>query len=514
MPTRPASLALALLLALLLALPAPRPAAAAGLADSPRVAERLALFELWLGDQMDSVHQPGLSVAIVVDRELVWARGFGFADLAARRPAAPDTVYRLGSISKTFTAVAVLQLRDAGKLRLDDPVKAHLPWFEYRDRFPDGPRITVWNLLTHTSGLPRDAAFPYWTDRQFPTREQLIAGLREQEIVYEPGTHYKYSNLGLALAGEVVAAVSGESYADYLRAHVLAPLGMKSTFVETAQVPAERLATGYLARLPDGTWPVAPPTDARALTPSANLSSTVEDLARFVAAQFPRSGPEAGPLLSAATLREMHRVQWLDPDWSSGRGLGFAVWRQGARTLVGHGGWVAGHRAQIAFDPQTKVGVVVLTNGDEGGPGEAVRQLFELVAPALEKATASEPPAAPTAPTASTAPTAPGTDLARLALYTGAYHTPWGERSDVLVVDGELAIYDHSHPPTRDPLGSLTRLAADGEHAFRMTDDGNGERVVFELRPDGRVDRVKQGENYLYPEGCGEIGADLRCSWE
>jgi CubicO group peptidase (beta-lactamase class C family) len=527
LPTRLAPVLLAALAIGLTATAVPGPAAA-GPADDPRVAGRLALLELWIGDQMEALDQPGLSIGIVAGGELVWARGFGFADLATRRPAAPDTVYRIGSISKTFTATAAMQLRDAGRLRLDDPVAAHLPWLAYRDRFPDGPRITVWNLLTHTSGLPRDAAVPYWTDRRFPDREQLTTALRDQEILYEPGTHYLYSNLGLALAGEVVAVAAGRPYAEVVREGIFEPLGMTSTYVELP--PAGRLATGYLARLPDGAWPPAPPTDAAAISPAANLSSTVEDLARYVAGQL-----EGGPLLSAPALREMHRVHWLADDWSSGRGLGFSVWRQGDRTLVGHAGWVAGHRGQVAFDPATGSGVVVLTNCDGGGPGDYVRQAFAVAVPALEAVTGgaetSEKPSAGTMQDAgrdeelgaatdrgvATAPGPPGAASRRagdLARYTGAYHTPFGELSDFLVVDGGLAIYDHGHPPTRDPLGSLTELAADGEHRFRMTgDNGHGERVVFELRPDGRVARVQVAENFLYPADCGEVGPDLQCTW-
>jgi hypothetical protein len=140
-------------------------------------------------------------------------------------------------------------------------------------------------------------------------------------------------------------------------------------------------------------------------------------------------------------------------------------------------------------------------------PGDATRDEELGAAPGTDPATAP----------AGTAPGPPGTAggaAADLARYTGAYHTPFGELSDFLVVDGGLAIYDHGHPPTRDPLGSLTELAPDGEHRFRMTgDNGHGEWVVFELRPDGRVARVQVAENFLYPADCGEVGPDLQCTW-
>lgn len=473
---------------------------AAPVAEDPAVASRLKLFEIWVEEQRAHLDQPAVAVGIVHDQELVWARGFGTADLAAGRPATPDTVFRLGSVSKTFTATALLQLRDAGELSLDDPVRRHLPWFGYRGPSPEGPEITVRHLLTHTAGLPREAPLPYWTDREFPTRAELEAAVREGVGLFEPGEGYEYSNLGIALAGEVVAAASGMPWAEYVRRHVLDPLGMESTSAAGPRAPPERLAAGYLTRGPDGAPPLAPPTLSRALAPAAEMSSTVEDLARFVSAHLRDAGDSGPAVLAPRTLREMHRVHWLAPSWQSGRGLGFGVWRHDGRTLVGHAGWVAGHRSQIAFDPETEVGVVVLTNSDEGGPGSYVRQAFDLVAPAIEKATADEPevPAAE--------------DPERFA---GTYHTPWGEVTDVLVVDGRLVTYDRSRPPVEDVEGSLTKLVPEGPpNVFRIeTDDDTGPLVVFELLEDGRVARIKVGENYLFPEGCGRIGPDLRCTW-
>lgn len=474
----------------------------APLAAYPSLAGRLALFEIWVEQQRRHLDQPGVSIGVVHDQELVWAKGFGLADLAAGRPATPATVYRIGSITKTFTATALLQLRDAGRLSLDDPVRRHLPWFGVRGPSPEGPEITVRHLLTHTAGLPRDAPLPYWTDREFPTREALAEAVREGVALFEPGAGYEYSNLGIALAGEVIAAASGMPWVEYVERHVLAPLGMASTSAAGPRAPPERLATGYLTRPADtespASPPLAPPTVSRALAPAAEMSSTVEDLARYVSAHLAGPGATGSALLSPATRREMHRVHWLSPSWTSGRGLGFSVWRQGDRTLVGHGGWVAGHRGQIAFDPQSRVGVVVLTNSDQGGPSSYVRQAFELLAPAIEALTApaTEVPAAE--------------DPERFA---GTYSTPWGEVTDVLVLDGGLVLYDRGHPPAEDVEGSLTKLIPEGGTAFRVaSDDGTGARVVFDLE-EGRVVRVKVGENYLYPLDCGRLGPGLRCTW-
>lgn len=467
--------------------------------EDPAVAANLRLYEIWVRERMTYYHQPAVSIGVVQDQDLVWARGFGYRDAERKLPATPETVYRIASITKTFTATAIMQLRDAGKLNLDDPLRKHLPWLEYRDTFPDAPAITIEHLLTHTSGLPREADFPYWTDRDFPTRDEMIAALETQESVFEPATRYKYSNLGLALAGEVVTAVSGETYAEYIQGHILSPLGMRSTAVRTEDIDREKLATGYEIRRPDEDQPVAEETDSRALTPAANMSSNVEDLARFVSLQFRTGAAANSRILKGSTLHEMHRVHWLSDDWSSGRGLGFSVWRQGERTLIGHGGWVAGHRTQIAFDPDAKIGVIVLTNSDEGGPGAYVRQAFELLAPAIERAAAKKK-------TQST--------VENPQRYVGTYHDPSGWLTDVLLLEGGLVMYSHSYPPSNDPKDDLVELTPVAEHTFRMTgENGNGELVVFEMKPDGKVARAKVGANYIFPEGCGPIDESLRCSW-
>src|SRR5262245_29690720 len=190
------------------------------LAQHPEVQSAIRLLEAWIDSQMAYRGLPGMSLGIVHDQDLIWSRGFGFADVERKVPAAPDTVYRIASISKLFTSTAILQLRDRGRLRLDDPVAAHLPWFGLKDHDPEAPAITIGHLLTHTSGLPRESAFPYWTDFHFPTRDQVIETLPQQEVVYPPDTSWKYSNLALTLAGEVVVAASGEAYEEYVRSRI------------------------------------------------------------------------------------------------------------------------------------------------------------------------------------------------------------------------------------------------------------------------------------------------------
>ena len=214
----------------------------------------LRLLEAWIESRMAYRQQPGLSAGIVHDQELVWSKGFGWRDPENRSPATPQTLYRIASITKLFTATAVLQLRDEGRLQLDDPVAQHLSWFKIKSRFEDAPAVTIRHLLTHTSGLPREAAFPYWTDFEFPTREQMIEALPGQEAAFPPDTQWKYSNLALALACYIVAAFSVEAYEAYIHRHILYPLGMKYTNRTLCVFPRSRSGAGtrYPVVLSDG----------------------------------------------------------------------------------------------------------------------------------------------------------------------------------------------------------------------------------------------------------------------
>ena len=197
----------------------PSVAGSQSLRDNPRVASALNLLEVWLDAQCAYEQIPGISMGVVHDQELLWSQGFGYSDLERETPATPRTIYSICSISKLFTSIAVLQLRDQGLLRLEDPVSKHLPWFTIKQIHPDGPVVTVRGILTHSSGLPRESDFPYWSapDFKFPTREQIVARLSIQETLYPADTYFQYSNLGLTLVGEIVAQVSGKPYAEYVK---------------------------------------------------------------------------------------------------------------------------------------------------------------------------------------------------------------------------------------------------------------------------------------------------------
>lgn len=159
------------------------------------VQDQIKLTKLWITEIMDYYRIPGLAAGIIDGDSLVWAKGFGYANLESRKKVIPTTLFRMASVTKLFTSTAIMQLRDAGKLKLDDPVAKYLDWFELKSDFKNAPPVTIRHLLTHTSGIPRESAFPYWTDHKFPTREEMIRALKDQKAVFYPETKWKYSNL-------------------------------------------------------------------------------------------------------------------------------------------------------------------------------------------------------------------------------------------------------------------------------------------------------------------------------
>ena len=181
-----------------------------------QVKEAIALFEIWLEAQRDYYQLPGLTMAVVYDQETIWSGGYGYANPFKQISSSKTTIHSICSISKLFTAIAVMQLRDQGKLRIDDPLSKHLPWFNIENTYPEWGMATIRNILTHSSGLPRESDYPYWTgpDFPFPSSEKIVKKLSNQETLYPADKYFQYSNLGLSLAGEVVAAVSGVPFND------------------------------------------------------------------------------------------------------------------------------------------------------------------------------------------------------------------------------------------------------------------------------------------------------------
>lgn len=450
--------------------------AASSPADDPEVKAQIGLFSAWLEGQIAIRGLPGAVVGVVSDQDLVWAKGFGLADVDAGRPMELDTRFRMASHSKLFTATAIMQLREQGKVRLDDPVTDYLPWFTFRKAEPDDPPVTIEHLLTHGSGLPREAG-PHWSDLDFPTADEVRELMPERRAPFSPELRWKYSNLAYTIAGMIVEQVSGMSWADYLQENIFDPLGMSASSVDRED---PKLATGYGIRMPDGSRQVFAFVDARGMAAATGLTSTVEDMARFVSAQF-RTGSRGGDrILSTASLREMHRVRMLESTWTRGQGIGFSVRRIDDELYVGHGGGYPGYTTNTMIHLDSKVGVIVLTNTNDSNPSHIAEQLMKTVGEAVAEATKPAPETVAWDPA--------------WERFAGTYLSRGGE-TRVLVMNERLVMMDPWARDIEDPI----ELEPVGDGTFRMiapTGGGPIGEIVRFVEDDGEVVRMIRGDSY------------------
>jgi CubicO group peptidase (beta-lactamase class C family) len=308
---------------------------------------------------------PSVAAAVVRDGEVVFSEAVGIAEPG--RDATSDDQYRIGSISKTFCAAAVMQLRDAGALGLDDPLTVYVP------ESAEGPSLR--RLLSHASGLEREPKGDIWETLVPPTRDEFLAQLPGVENVLEPGRRFHYSNLGFALLGEVVRRVSGQPYEDYVDERILGPLGMERTTWHAA----EPCARGYFVDPYDERLRPESDMEPGATQSVGGLWSTVGDLARWAAFL---ADPDPA-VLKPETVDEMASVQVMaDPGWRTGYGLGLQLWRDGDRVYAGHGGAMPGFLAGLAVVRGDKAGAAVLTNTSADARPEPLA--MKLVAKSLE----------------------------------------------------------------------------------------------------------------------------------
>jgi CubicO group peptidase (beta-lactamase class C family) len=304
---------------------------------------------------------PSVTAAVVRDGELVWETAVGAADVREGRDATPDTQYRLGSITKTFTAAAVMQLRDAGLLDLEDTLDRHVEGAAHAP--------TLRRLLSHTSGLQRETHDDAWLNARFAPVPELLETLGEAEQVLPAGARFHYSNLAFALLGIVVERVAGTPYREYVQQRLLGPLGLERTGFDALE-PA---ATGYLVQpYVEGVWDEAP-VETGAWIAAGQMWGTVRDMARW--ASFLADPDEA--VLAKKSVEEMRTVQTIDDHvrWTGGYGLGLMLLRDGERILAGHGGSMPGFIAGVYVSPTDKIGTAVLTNSSTAALGDLLKKL-------------------------------------------------------------------------------------------------------------------------------------------
>jgi CubicO group peptidase (beta-lactamase class C family) len=327
-----------------------------------------------------------ITVGVIAGSQLVWTRSVGFADMKTRRPANRRTVYRIGSITKPFTAVMLMQLVAAGKVQMSDPVERYLPEVrQIGSRPPGAAPFTFLQLATMTAGLARepDDAGPFWTGPVSAWEETLRAALPHTRYTSYPGTEYSYSNIGYAILGAALARAAGQPYVEWERTRVLRPLGMERTRFEVDPTIEPDLAFGYQVTA-DGTLDeltaAREARDGRGYkVPNGALFTTVDDLARFVAFELGR-GPDS--VLARAMLDDVFGgAVATDAFMQTGYGLGFMAMRRDDHAFLGHSGSVAGYQAAMYFDRGMKIGVVLFRNviGGKQDPNRLAVDILSLL---------------------------------------------------------------------------------------------------------------------------------------
>lgn len=360
-----------------------------------KLARAFPVIEAKMAEEMRELHLPGVAYGVIVDGELALVHGLGHRDVEAKAPVDADTVFRISSMTKSFIALAVLKLRDEGKLALDDPVARYVP--ELAALPPpteDSGPVTLRQLLTHTAGFPEDNP---WGDRLLDATEEELSAWLSQGIPFSTasGTAFEYSNFGYAILGRVVSRASRMRYQDYIDREILKPLGMTSTFWDPREVPGERLARGY--RQKGEEFVAEEPLGAGAFVAIGGLLTSARDLSRWVSLMLsawpPRDGPERPPVLRR-TLREMQQgavflglfsdrpVPGVAPAFRSGSysfGL-FSVGECRFRQVVSHSGGLPGFGSDMRWLPEHGVGVFAMANATYAPVGRLNRRMLDILA--------------------------------------------------------------------------------------------------------------------------------------
>jgi CubicO group peptidase (beta-lactamase class C family) len=442
--------------------------------------EAFVVIDRWLSAQKDFDRLPGIAVSIVRDQQVIWSKGYGYANVEKKLPMEPETICSICSISKLFTSIAVMQLVEQGKIHLDDSISADLPSFNLKQQYPESGPITIRSLLSHSSGLPRESEYPYWSapDFNFPTEKQVTDKLGSQQTLYPASTYFQYSNLGMSILGELVEHVSGKPYEQYVQENILQPLQLSDTRPFLPEnLWGDKMAFGYGGIHRDGHRDKMPLFQAKGIAPAAGYSSSASDLSKFASWQFRLLAKGGTEVIKASTLRDMQRVQFLDPDWKTAYGLGFAVRDFNDNTLVGHGGSCPGYLTLLTMDTKEKLGIIVMLNGQGENPNKYAEAIYKILKLASQLDLTS----------------ANGTDLEQ---YSGNYDSyAFGNETIVFKWKGKLGAITARGA---DPAANFTFYKHISGDVFRRVrkDDTLGEELRFEKDQQGKVIRMWNHSNY------------------
>ncbi|WP_328524595.1 serine hydrolase domain-containing protein [Kribbella sp. NBC_00359] len=433
--------------------------------DPENLREALTYYDSWLAFNQRYQRIPGVQAAVFAGDGIAFSAAYGLADVENAVPLTEQHLFRIASHSKTFTATAVFQLVEQGRLRLDDKASQHVTEIVGT---PLGER-TIRELLAHAGGITRDSLDADWWQlaTSFPDRDELLAILRlDTSVVVPENDRFKYSNIGYGLLGLVVEAAAGTSYNAYVQTAIVDKLGLTGLGPELDPARLSEYAAGYSAlSYADQRVPIEH-VDTRALASATGFFGNARDLVTYFSAHLP--GDDR--LLSDKSKREMQH-----PLWSTGRdensryGLGLGVSKVGERDLFGHGGGYPGHITRTLVDGERRLVVSVLTNTIDGTAGPLAEGALKLIDLASSKERG---------------------DATGLARFTGRFANLWGV-TDFALLGGRLYATDPASP---DPTTEPQPLEADGD-TLRVTGGSGygsyGESYRFTFDSDGQVETIR-----------------------
>ncbi len=420
------------------------------------------ILDAWLPWKIQYDRILGLAVGVVHNGKLVYQKGFGYADIESKILITPKTCFRIASISKTFTAIAIMQLAEQGKINIDDRVEKYLPWFKVETKDFDSSNITIRQILSHTGGVFRDGNTPHWENDKFPDLAGLRKSISNKSVVFENLTKFKYSNFGFALLGEVIKKASGLDYDEYVTKHIIEKLGMERTAPDFKKEHEEWLAKGYSRPIPNKERETFLHSETKTYAPATGFLSNVSDLAKYLVVMSLKR-KEANALVSKESKKEMMREYWATGEENESYGLGFSIYKIEKRKIVGHSGGFAGFATRISFDTENDIGVITLTNTNNSSCGSVNTGIFETIYKFIdEKSKYGE-----------------GKKISNQKKFEGVYCSRW---SDTIVVgiDTNLVAFD---PRVNSPVKDGTLLKPKEKNKFLIETKSNfdypGEFATF-----------------------------------
>lgn len=341
-----------------------------------KITQAVAYIEKWLDINFRQSAIPGLQVAIQHEDTLVYSGAFGYSDIETETKLTPAHALRVASHSKTFTATALMQLVEAGKIHLDDTVSQYVDWF-HSSKDDRVAKVTIRQLLNHTAGVIRDGLDSnYWqADREFPKEDELRKFVSKSTLVYESDTRFKYSNYGYGFLGFVIEAVSGQSYRAYVTKNIINKLGLKSTAPDLDDKGLQLLTKGYGRELFRRERKAFPQIDTQALSAATGFYSTAEEMCHYISAHFLGNTT----LISDVSKRQMQHGYWDTKDDGEQYGLGMISYPRRGWEIYGHSGGFPGFISNTQFDASKKLVVSVLANTYDCNATMIAKKLINII---------------------------------------------------------------------------------------------------------------------------------------